>query len=346
MTPADQAIADAFRQQIGWCRADHGAPFTADLLAALLRDFEAGGGWRRLLGDWPADPLIDAVALRAAGAMHRLALKDIEPFAELFSRWERDVETLDRAVRLAAAREDVPAWLKNPPQTNEVMRSAMFLGGFFEIARTQRLPLNLREIGSSGGLNLNWDRYRYRLGDTAWGPEDSPVHLEPRWIGPSPQGVDVEILSRRGVDQLPVNLSDPEARLRLLSYVWADQADRVARVRGALELATADPPTVDQGDAADWVEVQLAQLPADRTTVLYHSYVWHYLPSPAQQRIREALARAGETATANQGLAWLSYEGDGNVETPALKLTLWPGGETRNLARGHPHGRWIEWLAK
>jgi len=54
MTRADQAVTDAFRQQIAWCRTDHGAPFTADLLAALLRDFEAGGDWRRLLGNWPA----------------------------------------------------------------------------------------------------------------------------------------------------------------------------------------------------------------------------------------------------------------------------------------------------
>ncbi|MDB5437840.1 MAG: hypothetical protein JWM33_267 [Caulobacteraceae bacterium] len=346
MTPAAPSVADAFRQQIAWCLGEHGAPFTADLLAALLRDFEAGGGWRRLLGGWPADPLLDGTALRAAGAVHRLGLMGVEPFAGLFARLERGPAALDQAVRLAGARAEVASWLRNPPQTNEVMRSAVFLGGFFEIVRAQGLALDLREIGCSGGLNLNFDRYRYRLGDTDWGPADSPVRLAPRWTGPSPRGVAVEVASRRGADQLPVDLSDREARLRLLSYIWADQADRVARVRGALDLATADPPIVNQGDAADWVEAELAQLADGRTTVLYHSFVWHYLPHPAQQRIRAALARAGETATGRRGLAWLSYEGDGDVETPALKLTLWPGGETRTLARGHPHGRWVEWLGE
>ena len=28
-----------------------------------------------------------------------------------------------------------------------------------------------------------------------------------------------------------------------------------------------------------------------------------------------------------------------------LSLTLWPGGETRHLAKCDYHGRWIEWLA-
>ncbi len=346
MSPADQALAAAFRLQIRWCRDGHAAPFTADLIAALLRDFEAGGDWRLLLGGWPGDPALDAVALRAAGALHRLALKDVPLFAGLFARLDRDPEALDRAVRMAGARADVPGWLKNPPQTNEVMRSAVFLGGFFEIGRAHGLPLNMLEMGCSGGLNLLWDRYRYKLGETAWGPEDSPVRLEPRWTGPSPGPIDLTVRSRLGVDQLPVDLSDSEARLRLLSYVWADQAERVARLRGALDLAERDPPIVDRADAADWVEAQLAELPVGCTTVLYHSYVWLYLAEPTKARVRAALERAGETTTADRGLAWLSFESGDSTEEPELMLTLWPGGQTRRLAQAHPHGRWIEWSSE
>ena len=346
MIPSGQTLADAFRLQIGWCAADHAAPFTADVIAAVLRDFEAGGDWRRLLGGRPGDPVMEALSLRAAGALHRLALMGIEPFAGLYARLDRDPQGLDRAVRLAGARADVAGWLDNPPQTNEVMRSAVLLGGLFEITRAQGLPLHMREIGCSAGLNLNWRRYRYRLGETAWGPEESPVHLEPRWTGPSPKPAVLEVLSRRGVDQLPVDLADREARLRLLSYVWADQADRVARLRGALDLAAGDPPVVDKADAADWVEAQLADLPPGATTVLYHSFVWLYLAEPTKARIRAALERAGQSATATSGLAWLSFEGEDSVEQPWLTLTLWPGGQTRRLARAHPHGRWVEWLGE
>jgi hypothetical protein len=343
MSPADNAMVAAFRTQIGWCQHNHAAPFTADVLAAILRDFEAGGDWRRLLADWPADPITDAAALRAVGAAHRLALKGIEPFKSVYERLDRDPDVLDDVARKAAAWPQMPQWLKNPPQTNEVMRSAVLLGGFLEIARTFDLPLRLREIGCSGGLNLIWDRYRYRLGGLDWGTEDSPVRLEPKWRGPTPPPAEIRIASRKGVDQLPIDLADGEQRNRLLSYVWADQADRVTRVRQALALALQDPPTVEEGDAADWAEAELADLPEGQTTVLYHSIVWPYLPKAKQERIQAALEAAGANAHAHRGLAHLAFDSQDHPEQPALTLTLWPGGQRRVLAEAHPHGRWINW---
>jgi hypothetical protein len=341
--PADQAMADAFRIQIGWCRRS--APFTADVLEAMLRDFEAGGGWRRLLGGWPADPIADAAVLRAVGGAHRLALKGIEPCAGAFARLDRDPAVLDGAARAAAAWPQMPEWIRNPPQTNEVMRSAVLLGGFMAVARAQGLPLRMREMGCSAGLNLLWDRYRYQLGDTAWGPEDSPVRLQPEWRGPSPRPAELVVASRRGVDQLPIDLADPEQRLRLLSYIWAEQADRLERARGALQLALQDPPPVDRADAADWVDAQLAELPEGQATVLYHSFVWSYLPAATRARVEAALAKAGARAHAGAGLARLAFESVDGTEKTALTLTLWPGGEQRVLADAHPHGRWVRWLS-
>jgi hypothetical protein len=343
MSPADQATAAAFRTQIGWCQHNHAAPFTADVMAAILRDFEAGGDWRRLLGNWPADPITDAVALRAVGGAHRLALKGIEPFKSVYERLDRDPAVLDEVARAAGAWPQMADWLKNPPQTNEVMRSAVLIGGFLEIARAFGLPLRLREIGCSGGLNLIWDRYRYRLGGLDWGREESPVRLQPKWHGPTPRPADLRIASRKGVDQLPIELADSEQRRRLLSYIWADQADRLARVGSALELALEDPPLVEAGDAADWVEAELADLPEGETTVIYHSIVWPYLPKAKQERIKAALEAAGTTADANRALAHLAFDSHDHPEQPILTLTLWPGGERRVLAEAHPHGRWVNW---
>lgn len=343
MTPADQAMADALRTQSRWCREDHVAPFTADLLEAIWRDFQAGGRWRDLLGGWPADPIADAAALRAVAVAHRLGLKGVEPFACVFVRLDRAREALDEVARAAAAWPEAAQWIRNPPQTNEVMRSAVLLAGFLEIARAQRLPLRMLEMGCSAGLNLLWDRYRYRLGETAWGAQDSSVRLEPEWRGVSPEPAEIVVASRRGADQLPVDLSDPDQRIRLLSYVWADQIDRLARIRAALDIAASNPPPVDRGDAADWVERRLADLPQGQTTVLYHSYVWSYLPRPSQERIKAALEAAGDRARGDAGLACLSFESMDGSERSALTLTLWPGGERRILAEAHPHGRWVNW---
>ena len=132
---------------------------------------------------------------------------------------------------------------------------------------------------------------------------------------------------------------------RITSLVWADQAERLARVRAAQDMARRDPPPVDRGDAADWVEAQLAHLPEGQTTILYHSYVWSYLARATQQRVRAALKAAGQRAHAGAGLAHLAFESVDGTERSALTLTLWPGGGKRVLAEAHPHGRWVNWLA-
>jgi hypothetical protein len=102
---------------------------------------------------------------------------------------------------------------------------------------------------------------------------------------------------------------------------------------------------VDHGDAADWVEAELAELPEGQTTVLYHSYVWSYLPQATQGRIKAALSEAGARAHAGAGLAHLAFESADGTEKSVLSLTLWPGDERRVLAEAHPHGRWVHWLA-
>jgi hypothetical protein len=65
--------------------------------------------------------------------------------------------------------------IENPVQTNEVGRCGSLLGGFGSIAEHTGLPLRLLEIGSSAGLNLRWDRYRYEWPGGSWGNAASAV---------------------------------------------------------------------------------------------------------------------------------------------------------------------------
>ena len=88
---------------------------------------------------------------------------------------------------LAEQPDAVREWLDRPPQTNEVGRSAAFLGGLLHLDRG--LPLRLMEIGTSGGLNLLCDRYGYiPEGGSPVGPADraAPVFTD-AWTGRSLQ---------------------------------------------------------------------------------------------------------------------------------------------------------------
>lgn len=62
----------------------------------------------------------------------------------------------------------------------------------------------------------------------------------------------------------PLSAKDPGDLEKLMAYVWADQTARLARLKAALEIAQTDPPNLDRGDAAGWVENALAIEPAQR----------------------------------------------------------------------------------
>jgi hypothetical protein len=208
------------------------------------------------------------------------------------------------------------------------------------------LPLTLHEIGSSAGLNLLFDRFHYRYGDAEWGDAASPVRLAPEVRGnPVLVHGQLEIVERAGSDIAPVDVATAEDRLRLKSYIWADQAMRLQRLDAALSLAAMQPFELMKADAAAFVRQSLASRQGGAAYVLFHSIMWQYLPEATKASISADLQSAGVAATADAPIAWLRMEPLSTTDKHAtLSLTLWPGGETRRLARCDYHGRWIEWL--
>src|SRR5262249_34900521 len=189
---------EAFRLQAEFC-GQFGSPLYAELLARASDDIAAGGPVARILDGWSGNPVPDALVLRLMGAVHRLVLDGAAPqLARHYpsaggtpvwpAAWEafRDVVDTQAAVLRPALDRQV--------QTNEVRRSGALLGGFLTVAAAQGLPLRVLEIGSSAGLNLYWDRYRYEVTSGApggehapprrvWGDPASPVTIRTAWEG-------------------------------------------------------------------------------------------------------------------------------------------------------------------
>jgi hypothetical protein len=348
--PTNNALIESFQEQVRWCDK-LGSAFTARLLEAMLQDWQDGGPMRTLLPAWThGPPAADLVPLRLAGGLHALALSGRHPaLTALYppAAAQFNAEAIVPQLRRLLVDEDelLRSFLASAPQTNETLRSAVLIGGYAAIAQATGLPLALREIGASAGLNLLWDRFGYRLGAQRWGDGASPVQIVSDWRGTPPSlPASIAVADRRGNDLMPVDLRDPQAVLRLRAYVWPDQAARAARLQGAIALAMQDLPPVDAGDAAAWVAQRLAEPSPGVATVLVHSVVWQYLPAVTQADIESTLARAGARATTAAPLAWLRMEFYDSGAPAELRLTLWPGGRERVLAHAHPHGEWVEWL--
>jgi hypothetical protein len=77
-------------------------------------------------------------------------------------------------------------------------------------------------------------------------------------------------------------------------------------------------------------------------TVVFHSIVMQYLSTGDRRLVEELFEEAGRRASVAAPLARLAMEPAG--EMADVRLTLWPGGTERLIARAGYHGRPVFWL--
>lgn len=321
-----------------------GSDLYARVLAVVASDVDGGGPCADLLGPYASAPVGDAVMLRLLAGVHALVLEGRAP--DLAVHYPsagggpgrgHDTQLAEAFVRTVGEHLDhLAGAMRRRVQTNEVGRSAALLCGFLEVAGSG-LPLRVLEVGASAGLNLHFDRYRYVSGDWSFGPADSPVRFDDPYqrrppVGPST----VEVVERRGCDLDPIDASSPGGALRLRSFVWPDQADRLSRLDDALQVAASFPVQVDRAGAVGWLGAALAEPAIGTATVVCHSIVFQYLSPTDRERFMSVLDGAGSRATERSPLVWLRMEPGG--DQAEVRLTSWPGGHTRLVARSSYHG--------
>lgn len=321
-----------------------GSPFVAAVLAAAYRQLAAAPLTGAMLAEWPGDPAAAAVAMRLNAALHALARRNTPPALGALYRGTHD--DFDGAVRAALAAHDafIARWMADTPQTNEVGRAAAILAALMEVVGCAALPVELIELGSSAGLNLNLALYRYDLGGVTAGPAGAAVRIAPEWRGaPAPDRA-VAVVASEGVDLHPLDPHDPATCERLMAYVFADQPARAARLAAALSLARAHPPRITRADATVWLAQRLAAAqPAGRWRVIFHSMMAQYVGPAERAALERSIAAAGARADAARPLARIAFEWNAARSAVELRLTCWPGGDTRVLAICHPYGAWIDW---
>jgi hypothetical protein len=329
----------AFRIQDHWCRK-MGAPVYAGICAALADGLTRGSRTGARVLDWAGEPTRDALPLRLMGGLHALVRAGAD--AGLVRVFAGDLAHVDAVLARVLVEHDAALlpWLDGPPQTNEPGRSAALMTGLIKVARRCGPKLELLEIGSSGGLNLLIDRYRFDLGGAVVGPVDSPVTIAPEWLGEPPEVPLIEIVGVRGCDMRVLDVTDPAVAARLAAYVWAEKPERLARLETATGMVRERGVRLEEADAA---EARLAE-PQDPgvARVLMHSVVWQYLPEATAARIRAAMAEAGERASPERPLAWVAMEPDRAVGEMMVSVRSWPGAtDWEVIATSHAHAAWV-----
>ena len=343
------AFIPALHAQANACEG-LGSPFTGALLRALAELAADGALPKPLvarLSTFAGDigPSGHSLPLRLAGACHALALRDragaLSAAYAAPAGLGPDELRAPLAALLKVEAAFIDHYLDSPPQTNEMRRSAVLIAAGRWLAARFGLPLVLSELGASAGLNLIWDAYALDAGGHSFGPPGAPTRLSPDWAGDLPDPFAPVVIGRAGADLNPL---DPVAdRLRILSYIWADQVDRMARTRAGLDHLAAHPAPIARADVADWLDDRLATPHPGACHMIFHTVAWQYFPAEVQARCEAALDRAGAAATPEAPIAHFGMEADGASPGAGLRLTLWPSGQTFEMGRADFHGRWIDW---
>ena len=357
-TPRERAAAMVEWQARG-CAAG-GSPLYGTLLRRIADDIRADGPSAAAVAGYENAPGPDAIALRLVGGVHALVLTGRAPglaayYPSAGGHYHpglADACWAEFRAVLAAELPWVREWMTRPPQTNEVGRSSLLLAGLLHAAgdgpaTDGPLPVRLFELGSSAGLNLRPDRFRYTAaGGFGWGPEDSPVRLSGCWTGGAPQWLvsaaaarpRLAVVERRGCDPTPIDPGSPAGALALRAYVWPDQEERRERLAGALRLAAELPATVETSGAADFLAG--VGLRPGTLTVVWHSVMRQYVPSEEWARVRQEIDRLAAESTPQARFAHISFEPErvGEGFRFMLGVRTGSGGERQLLAEGRGHG--------
>jgi hypothetical protein len=250
--------------------------------------------------------------LRLLGGLHYLVLAGEGSWDDVDAMLDERGEFL---ARFAA---------EQPVQTNEVARAWALLPGLLSLGERE---IDLLELGASAGLLSCLDRYGYRYGSGRWGSGRPVLEGETAL----PDGLldgRLNIVSRRGIDRHPIDVTDNESVRLLEAFIWPDQTERRERLHEAIAVAREDPPELVQGDY-----VELAPTLVGEHTVVISAVTTLYLDDERHAELMERL----------RGVTWLSLEPPRHDrEYDGMRLEL----DGRVLAEHVDfHGFDMEWVA-
>jgi hypothetical protein len=315
-----------------WARHTHRSPLYAHLIDLTIHRPELMRVIQRIDNRPPPNVYLAAI--------HFLLMKDRSSGLARYYRSLVDeplpVEAVDEAfVEFVVANEEAIVDLANSryTQTNECRRCVALLPG---VMTSPFERFHLVEIGTSAGLNLALDRYRYHFDGLVWGP-DSPVRLAAGVPGDQPRLRPIEIGRRLGIDINVIDRTNHDDRLWLDALIWPEHEERRERLRRALELTSDMALEIVEGSVLDRLEQVLADLPGSEPVVVMNSFVLIQL-DPGQRRDVEEIVEAARSSRPVYRVSLEFIDKDDDWARLEVGNEL----ELAELGQAHPHGEWVD----
>ena len=341
----DETAAPAVRERylrFAWLEAETRSPRYADWARGIAADTEL----LRLLESFPRikqQPNLVLTALRFNGVPLRpwAGVRDL-----VHERWPLIAVTI-------AGRAT---------QTNEAGRLAVLLPAFARLPQ----PLAIVEVGASMGLCLQPSRWAYDYDGRLVGDPAAP-RLGCALTGELPAMP--QIAWSAGLDLNPLSPADPDDVAWLEALIWPvgdgePDAERLGRLRAAVDLARTHGPRVRRGDlltdTAALIDEARGHAPS---VVVFHTAVLAYLTAADRERFANSMRAAigvplnsssDAVAAPRPGVHWVSNEGLGVY--PELHRRLVADGvrpgpadflvalDEQPVALADAHGRWVHVL--
>ncbi|WP_027407768.1 DUF2332 domain-containing protein [Anoxybacteroides tepidamans] len=226
-------------------------------------------------------------------------------------------------------------------QTNEVRRCGYLYPSFCWIYRLAKKPLSLIEIGTSAGLQLAWDRYKYSYGShKTYGNPHSSVFIAseirgghmPYLLAESPP-----VAERIGIDLHVNDLQNEEDQLWMQALIWPEHTERRELFQKAAQCLQDVPVRLHEGDGIALLPSIAAAVPSDTALCIFHTHVANQMPEDAKRKLLEHIDAIGKKRDV--------FHLYNNINDWRLQLDYFIDRKkyARVVAETDGHGRWFCW---
>ncbi len=233
-------------------------------------------------------------------------------------------------------------------QTNALNRTAYLMPIASSRFRDSE-GVNLVDIGSSSGLTMNFDQYRYNYNDKIEIGEGRVQIKSSILAGKLPTFEKVVKIKRKiGIDQNPLDLKVPDNAIWLQALIWPDLLERFARMEAAIEEARAANISVLAGSQLEDFRALINSVPKEESLLVYHTHVLYQFSPAERLAFRELMNDIGTS----RNLLYLAVEGHSIFDDILplsigiqIVLTTYQAGikTVEHLGTTDGHATWIRW---